>query len=113
MKNVSDDKEIIEAFNAGKNIFITGKGGSGKTYLAKQFAKKPGTIITSTTGISSIIVGGETIHRFLGLGINSRPEFVQKILAKWSGWIKSSSIYEKRRVSTVQNLYSMDKNISV
>ena len=57
----------------GKNIFVTGPGGSGKTALIKTFIKvyKSNKImgITSTTGISALLFGGVTIHSFLGIGL--------------------------------------------
>lgn len=56
-----------------KNCFITGSGGTGKTYLIKQIKIDLETIyykrcdITSTTGISAALIGGTTIHSLLGL----------------------------------------------
>jgi ATP-dependent DNA helicase PIF1 len=65
-----------KAYNAivdGKNIFLTGGGGVGKSYIIKTFYnnynqyKKIG--ITSTTGVSAIILGGTTLHSYLGIGL--------------------------------------------
>lgn len=68
-----------------KNIFITGPGGTGKTFLIKEYYKKYRNFrnigITSTTGVSAILIGGTTIHSYLGLGIgeDSLDHLYQKV----------------------------------
>jgi len=84
MKNVTDDQEILDAIDNGQNVFITGSAGSGKTYLASEFAKGATNVaLTATTGVAALNIGGETIHRFLGLGIASRDFEAGKIIGKW------------------------------
>ena len=62
-----------ELLKKGNNIFLTGPGGSGKTQLIKKFyreyryAKNIG--MTSTTGISALLIGGSTLHSYLGIGL--------------------------------------------
>ena len=57
----------------GKNIFITGSAGTGKSEIIKLFyniykhSKK--IAICSTTGISAILIGGSTLHSYLGIGV--------------------------------------------
>ena len=72
------------AFNyikSGKNVFLTGPGGSGKSFLIKYFidwykAEKEEDnskiYITSTTGLSSILIDGITINRYSGIGIGDK-----------------------------------------
>lgn len=55
-------------FLQGHNLFITGKGGSGKSYLTRYIidsAKSSGrsVIVCAPTGIAAINVHGATIHR--------------------------------------------------
>ena len=72
----------------GCNIFITGGGGVGKSFLLKRFVyhyrkiKKIG--ITSMTAISSLLIKGRTLHSFLGIGLgtNSIQMMEQKIMRK-------------------------------
>jgi ATP-dependent DNA helicase PIF1 len=65
----------IPAYKAmvkGKNVFLTGSAGSGKTYLIKLFVKKFSNLIkiavTSTTGTSALLINGTTLHSYLGIG---------------------------------------------
>ncbi|CCV02569.1 helicase [Armadillidium vulgare iridescent virus] len=58
---------------AGENIFITAPAGTGKTFLINYFCKTIDPIrtvaITSTTGVSSLLIGGSTLHSYLGIGL--------------------------------------------
>lgn len=60
----------------GKNMFLSGGAGSGKSYVIEQYVKlrkhinPDATIaVTSTTGLSAVNIGGDTIHSVLGLGV--------------------------------------------
>ncbi|MDP3043325.1 MAG: PIF1 family DEAD/DEAH box helicase [bacterium] len=61
-------------FKTGRNIFLTGSAGTGKTYLLNQYIQylqerdiQP--TITAPTGIAASHIGGMTIHSFFGIGI--------------------------------------------
>lgn len=68
-------KIAYDMMKNGQNIFITGGGGVGKSYLVKKFYesfspyKKIG--LTSSTGISSLLIGGTTLHSYLGIGLGN------------------------------------------
>ena len=76
----------------GKNVFITGSGGVGKTKLIKFFTKiyKKSRVIavTSTTGTSALLIDGTTIHSYLGIGFGkaSSEILIQKINS--TPWLK-------------------------
>ena len=54
--------------NTKTNIFITGKAGTGKSYLLKYFKEhtKKDVLYTAPTGISAINIGAVTIHSAFG-----------------------------------------------
>lgn len=58
----------------GRNVFLTGSAGTGKTYLLNRYIRyleerdiRP--TITAPTGIAASHIGGMTIHSFFGIGI--------------------------------------------
>lgn len=73
--------EIVRSFESGKNLFITGGAGTGKSfllnYLKTQYSKE-GLEVTASTGIAAINIGGLTIHSWSGIGLGNMP--IEKIL---------------------------------
>ena len=55
-----------------RNIFITGGGGVGKSYLLNKLRQKYDMVVTSTTGVSALNVNGQTIHSWSGIGIGQK-----------------------------------------
>ena len=61
----------------GKNIFLTGAAGSGKTFLLNRYINylKDNNVqvaITASTGIAATHVQGTTIHSWSGIGIRDK-----------------------------------------
>jgi ATP-dependent exoDNAse (exonuclease V) alpha subunit len=91
-----DYENIKESLLKGENIFLTGPGGVGKSYyinkLKEDIDLKHLTItVTSTTGISSFNIKGQTIHSFSGIGVYREGEDEQSIVRK----MKKFKIFEK------------------
>lgn len=72
---------LINEFENGSNIFITGQAGTGKTYLLNQFIEwldetDLDVAIAGSTGAAAINIGGSTLHKLLGIQIrDSIKEF--------------------------------------
>ncbi|MEN9649744.1 MAG: hypothetical protein RL094_711 [Candidatus Parcubacteria bacterium] len=69
-------KEALEILKSGRNVFVTGPAGSGKTHLINTYIEflKAHNIdvgITASTGIAATHMGGVTIHSWAGIGINN------------------------------------------
>lgn len=106
MKHTNNPDDVLNAIDSGYNVFLTGSAGSGKTYLASQFANntKLNVAVTATTGVAALNLGGETIHRFLGLGIASRPFEAGKIIGKWASVKKSSKKWDVEKWKVMEEL---------
>lgn len=78
--------EVVEAFEKGRNLFITGGAGSGKSYLL-NFLKRNyaslGLEVTASTGIAAVNIGGSTIHSWSGIGLANLPleQIIENLLS--------------------------------
>jgi len=66
----------LNILKLGKNVFITGSAGTGKTYLLNKFirylkSKDIYPSVVAPTGISASHLKGQTIHSFFYLGIRN------------------------------------------
>jgi len=64
----------LDILKSGKNVFITGSAGTGKTYLLNEYTqylkeRRVYPTIVAPTGIAASHLGGQTIHSFFALGI--------------------------------------------
>lgn len=70
-------------FGTNKNVFITGKAGTGKSTLLSHLRLhiKKKAVVLAPTGISAINVNGETIHSFFSLkpGFEKEEAFKKRI----------------------------------
>jgi ATP-dependent exoDNAse (exonuclease V) alpha subunit len=66
---VTPEKRFRAAALGGKNCFLTGAGGTGKSTQLRAFiAECPRRVsVTAPTGVAALNVGGMTIHRFTGM----------------------------------------------
>lgn len=80
--------ELLAKVLAGRNIFLTGPGGTGKSYLLKRLVRelsmKPAfdcIAVTATTGVAALNIEGTTLHAWGGLEIGNRAYdyYVHKI----------------------------------
>jgi ATP-dependent exoDNAse (exonuclease V) alpha subunit len=76
MQLSEQQKEVVERFESGKNIFVTGGAGSGKSYLLNYLKRnyaKLGFEVAASTGVAALNVGGSTIHSWAGIGLANLP----------------------------------------
>lgn len=74
----------------GDNVFLTGKAGTGKSFLLNYFidyakSQKKKVLITAPTGIAAITLGGSTLHRTFQIpldlkGIYEGPKDENKVV---------------------------------
>ena len=68
--------EALDILKMGRNVFLTGSPGSGKTHTINEYVaylKSCGVepAITASTGISATHIGGLTLHSWSGIGIKN------------------------------------------
>jgi len=80
-----EQSKALEILKSGKNVFLTGSAGTGKTYVLNQYIQhlkdsKVPVAITASTGIAATHMGGVTIHSWCGIGV--KEEISDKDLKK-------------------------------
>ncbi len=77
-------KALIERFNEGKNILLTGQAGVGKTYILNEFLdhlrdEDCSFALAGSTGVAALNIGGTTTHRLFGINRASNIEEFEKL----------------------------------
>ncbi len=71
----------LEAMRQGRrHLLITGSAGTGKSTLLSYFCAQVDwdPVVLAPTGVAALNVGGQTVHRFFGFGIDITPESAGK-----------------------------------
>jgi ATP-dependent DNA helicase PIF1 len=71
--NAKQQLAVAQTMNGG-NILLTGPAGTGKSFTIKYIiellkANNKNVGLTATTGTAAFIIGGQTIHSYMGMGI--------------------------------------------
>lgn len=110
--NLSENP-IIKSILAGKNVFVSGTGGTGKSHLLQKISQflethhkfKP--IITSTTGVSAFNINGITIHSWIGATLpSSQPASIERWLRQI---IESKNVINQRESHQSTTLLIIDE----
>lgn len=115
------------AFNLYKNghtFFLTGAAGTGKSYVIAEILKdlilrfgqsgvdhndNPYFAVTALTGISSLAIGGRTLHSWAGVGLaDQAPEVLQQRLMKNK---RAYARWRNCRVCIIDEVSMMDSDL--
>jgi ATP-dependent exoDNAse (exonuclease V) alpha subunit len=69
-----EQSTALALLKSGKNVFLTGSAGTGKTYVLNQYVeylkeRKVPVAVTASTGIAATHMNGQTIHSWSGIGV--------------------------------------------
>lgn len=69
-----NQSKALAIMKSGRNVFLTGSAGAGKTYVLNQYIQylkehKVPVAVTASTGIAATHMNGQTIHSWSGIGI--------------------------------------------
>lgn len=84
-ENIEFDQQFSRAYdsleNSRRNIFITGKAGTGKSTLLQYFRAHTSkrVVVLAPTGVAAVNVQGQTIHSFFRFKPDVTPETVSSI----------------------------------
>jgi len=73
-----EQQAAFQAVVDGKNIFLTGPAGTGKSFVINEIrrwahAKEKRFALTALTGCAAVLIDGKTLHSTLGLGLGDKP----------------------------------------
>jgi hypothetical protein len=105
----------LSLLKLGKNIFITGSAGTGKTYLLRQYIqylkeRQVYPTIVAPTGIAASHLKGQTIHSFFSLGIRDTVvdnSYIEFLLGK--NYLKSR--FKKLKVLIIDEISMVSPEI--
>lgn len=88
-----------------KNVFITGRAGTGKSTLLQHFRNttKKKIAVLAPTGVAAINVRGQTIHSFFGFKPDITPDMVQGMKPREKNIYKNLDVIVIDEVSMVRS----------
>lgn len=84
LQNIELNEDFLNAFNlmenTNKNIFLTGKAGTGKSTLLSYFRHKTkkNVVVLASTGVAALNIKGQTIHSFFDFKPNISEAKIRK-----------------------------------
>ena len=71
-----EQSAALIAYTEGKNLFVTGPAGTGKSFLITAIRKwsheaDRTLAVTASTGAAALLIGGRTLHSWAGIGLGN------------------------------------------
>jgi len=89
----AQQRHVVELCGQGRNVFFTGMGGTGKTFVLQEIVQllrrrhgKDKVAVTAPTGVASIVCQGQTLHSLAGCGVPTYVSDFQKCYKYKQRW---------------------------
>jgi len=105
--------KALAILKSGKNAFLTGSAGTGKTYVLNQYIeylkeRKVKVAVTASTGIAATHMNGMTIHSWAGIGVKEFITNGNLVSMKSKKYLKDH--LEKVKVLIIDEISMLHKN---
>ena len=105
--------KALSILKSGKNVFLTGSAGAGKTYVLNehiQFLREREITVsvTASTGIAATHINGMTIHAWSGIGIKNHLSTADLAGMKDKKYLKEN--LENAQVLVIDEISMLHKN---
>lgn len=105
--------KALAILKSGRNVFLTGSAGAGKTYVLNQYIQylkehKVGVAVTASTGIAATHMNGQTIHSWAGIGIKDHISLNQLIKLKERKYFRDKM--SKVKVLVIDEISMLHRN---
>lgn len=111
-----EQQKVFELYKQRKNVFVTGPGGTGKSYLIKKIVEdaKKNNInyqVCALTGCAAVLLNcnAKTIHSWAGIGIASAP--INKVIDRVYSDKKKHYNWKKTKLLIVDEVSMMSSKI--
>ena len=106
-------EKALAILKSGKNVFLTGSAGTGKTYVLNQYIeylkeRKITVAITASTGIAATHMNGMTIHSWAGIGVKEHLTNANLVSMRSKKYLKDH--LEKVKVLILDEISMLHKN---
>lgn len=108
-----EQQKVADLVTSGKNIFLTGVAGTGKSFLfqfiAQELSDRLGVeavAVVAPTGVAAVNVGGVTLHSFAGIGLGTGP--IDEIIDRARESRKTTKRWQKTKALLVDEISMVD-----
>lgn len=106
-------EKALAILKSGRNVFLTGSAGTGKTFVLNQYInylkeRKISVAITASTGIAATHMSGLTIHSWAGIGIKESLTSKQLKELKAKKYLKDH--FENVKVLIIDEISMLHQN---